>query len=91
MKKRISNILGSSVMLLYLCSACSTESTLDTEKSIEIGNNVKIGSNAVVKHSVPDDAIVYEPRPSVKNPILQRSLLRELQQCGIKRLIWETI
>ena len=42
MKKRISNILGSSVMLLYLCSACSTESTLDTEKSIEIGNNVQI-------------------------------------------------
>jgi len=34
--------------------------------NIEIGNNVKIGSNAVVKHSVPDDAIVYEPRPSVK-------------------------
>lgn len=42
MKKRISNILGSSVMLLCLCSACSTESTLDTEKSIEIGNNVQI-------------------------------------------------
>lgn len=42
MKKRILNILGSSVMLLYLCSACSTESTLDTEKSIEIGNNVQI-------------------------------------------------
>lgn len=42
MKKRISNILGSSVMLLYLCSSCSTESTLDTEKSIEIGNNVQI-------------------------------------------------
>ena len=42
MKKRISNILGSSVMLLYLCSACSTESTLDTEKTIEIGNNVQI-------------------------------------------------
>lgn len=42
MKKRISNILVSSVMLLYLCSSCSTESTLDTEKSIEIGNNVQI-------------------------------------------------
>lgn len=42
MKKRISNILGSSVMLLCLCSACSTESTLDTEKTIEIGNNVQI-------------------------------------------------
>ena len=42
MKKRISNILGSSVMLLCLCSSCSTESTLDTEKSIEIGNNVQI-------------------------------------------------
>ena len=42
MKKRILNILGSSVMLLYLCSSCSTESTLDTEKSIEIGNNVQI-------------------------------------------------
>jgi hypothetical protein len=42
MKKRISNILGSSVILLYLCSACSTESTLDTEKNIEIGNNVQI-------------------------------------------------
>ena len=42
MKKRISNILGSSVMLLCLCSACSTESTLDTEKNIEIGNNVQI-------------------------------------------------
>ena len=42
MKKRISNILGSSVMLLCLCTACSTESTLDTEKSIEIGNNVQI-------------------------------------------------
>ena len=42
MKKRISNILGSSVMLLYLCSACSTESTLDTEKTIEIWNNVQI-------------------------------------------------
>ena len=34
--------------------------------NIEIGNNVKIGSNSVVKHSVPDDAIVYEPRPVVK-------------------------
>lgn len=45
MKKRISNILGSSVMLLYLCSSCSTESTLDTEKSIEIGNNVQINLN----------------------------------------------
>ena len=42
MKKRISNIFGSSVMLLCLCSACSTESTLDTEKNIEIGNNVQI-------------------------------------------------
>jgi len=42
MKKRILNILGSSVMLLYLCSSCSTENTLDTEKSIEIGNNVQI-------------------------------------------------
>lgn len=42
MKKRISNILGSSVMLLCLCSACSTESTLDTGKNIEIGNNVQI-------------------------------------------------
>lgn len=42
MKKRISNILGSSVILLCLCSSCSTESTLDTEKSIEIGNNVQI-------------------------------------------------
>lgn len=42
MKKRILNILGSSVMLLCLCSACSTENTLDTEKSIEIGNNVQI-------------------------------------------------
>ena len=42
MKKRILNILGSSVMLLCLCSACSTESTLDTEKTIEIGNNVQI-------------------------------------------------
>ena len=29
-------------MLLYLCSSCSTENTLDTEKSIEIGNNVQI-------------------------------------------------
>ena len=29
-------------MLLCLCSACSTESTLETEKSIEIGNNVQI-------------------------------------------------
>ena len=42
MKKRISNILGSSVMLLCLCSACSTESILDTGKNIEIGNNVQI-------------------------------------------------
>ena len=42
MKKRISNILGSSVILLCLCSSCSTENTLDTEKSIEIGNNVQI-------------------------------------------------
>ena len=42
MKKRILNIFGSSVMLLCLCSACSTESTLDTEKNIEIGNNVQI-------------------------------------------------
>ena len=42
MKKRILNILGSSVILLCLCSSCSTESTLDTEKSIEIGNNVQI-------------------------------------------------
>ena len=42
MKKRILNIFGSSVMLLCLCSACSTESTLDAEKSIEIGNNVQI-------------------------------------------------
>lgn len=42
MKKRILNILGSSVMLLYLCSSCATESTLDTEKTIEIGNNVQI-------------------------------------------------
>lgn len=42
MKKRISNIFGSSMMLLCLCSACSTESTLETEKSIEIGNNVQI-------------------------------------------------
>ena len=42
MKKRISNILGSSVILLCLCSACSTESTLDTGKNIEIGNNVQI-------------------------------------------------
>lgn len=42
MKKRILNILGSSVMLLCLCSSCSTENTLDTEKSIEIGNNVQI-------------------------------------------------
>lgn len=42
MKKRILNILGSSVILLCLCSSCSTENTLDTEKSIEIGNNVQI-------------------------------------------------
>lgn len=42
MKKRISNILGSSMMLLCLCSACSTESILDTGKNIEIGNNVQI-------------------------------------------------
>lgn len=42
MKKRILNIFGSSVMLLCLCSACSTENTLDAEKSIEIGNNVQI-------------------------------------------------
>lgn len=42
MKKRILSILGSSVMLLCLCSSCSTESTLDTEKTIEIGNNVQI-------------------------------------------------
>ena len=42
MKKRILNILGSSMMLLCLCSACSTENTLDAEKSIEIGNNVQI-------------------------------------------------
>ena len=42
MKKRILNILGSSVTLLCLCSACSTENTLDAEKSIEIGNNVQI-------------------------------------------------
>ena len=42
MKKRILNILGSSVMLLCLCSSCSTESSLDTEKTIEIGNNVQI-------------------------------------------------
>lgn len=42
MKKRISNILGSSVILLCLCSSCSTESTLDTGKNIEIGNNVQI-------------------------------------------------
>ena len=34
--------------------------------NITIGKNSKIGANAVVKHSVPEETIVYEARPVVK-------------------------
>ena len=33
---------------------------------ITIGNNVRIGANAVVFFDVPDNAIVYSPKPNVK-------------------------